>query len=63
MECYKWSEVINVSIGVEEGVKGTNNSYGNAMNKLIKRGYDFVIVHSAGNGSINASEDSVNYFV
>ena len=45
--------VINASLGAE-GDSEPNPEFDRNMDKLTKNGYDFVVVHSAGNDNINA---------
>jgi len=47
------AKVINFSLGAE-GATGTNNAYSRTMYKLLAQGYDFVVVHSAGNSTEDA---------
>lgn len=51
-------KVINVSMGdivdSQEGIQQFRNIFGVFLNKLIIKGYDFVLVHAAGNDSMDA---------
>ena len=57
------AKVINFSMGANYPVGATNTQYARAMRKLLQQGYDFVIVHSAGNSTINANRNGVWAFV
>jgi len=50
--------VINASLGAE-GDREPNPEFDRNMDKLTKNGYDFVVVHSAGNSNINARLNGV----
>ncbi len=49
-------KVINVSLSYEKDLELQKKVYGSFLYKLVKKGYDFVIVQSAGNESAKATE-------
>lgn len=49
------TKIVNYSMGSGEQASESNPEYSMAMEKLLNYGYDFVVVHSAGNSTRDAS--------
>ena len=60
--CLTWNvqrgaKVINFSMGFSED--HDNDAYNNNMRELLKQGYDFIVVQSAGNNGTDASRNRI----
>jgi subtilisin family serine protease len=60
------AKAVNFSLGADGGASYStwqDTIYSNAMRNLLNQGYDYVVVHAAGNDAINANRAALFAFV